>query len=173
MTPDGIKRLILDEGTGPMSNGRLLPYWDDTSKAANRNNGNGGWLTVGFGRNIGANGIRCSEAMLMLTNDLNDMSKAVAIIVGPAFTTMPAVWADTLLMIHYNTGNVGAWPLLIAGMRNGNTNQALAQIQNSVAYKGVQHARYDRFCTAVLYRRWLFTDAENAEYSKLGLPAVS
>jgi lysozyme len=58
---DQLNQLILHEGTGPVKRGRLMPYTDTT-----------GHLTVGYGRNLDANGVRESEARLMLSNDLTD-----------------------------------------------------------------------------------------------------
>lgn len=53
-----------DEGTGPMKDGRLLPYRDSV-----------GLLTIGYGRNIDERGISQEEADYMLSNDLADTIK--------------------------------------------------------------------------------------------------
>ena len=47
------------EGTGPMQNGRLMPYHDSVGK-----------LTIGYGRNIEDTGVTPEEALYLLQNDL-------------------------------------------------------------------------------------------------------
>lgn len=49
------------EGTGPIRNGRYLPYRDSRNI-----------LTIGWGRNLEANGLREDEATLCLNNDVDD-----------------------------------------------------------------------------------------------------
>ena len=55
-----------DEGTGPIKNGRLMPYEDSK-----------GNLTIGYGRAIGLVGIRESEANFMLDNDIVETIKEI------------------------------------------------------------------------------------------------
>lgn len=54
--------LIRDEGTGPIINGRLMPYTDSQ-----------GYYTLGFGRCIELRGISLEEAHYMLLADMNDV----------------------------------------------------------------------------------------------------
>lgn len=56
-----LAQLKVHEGTGPMKNGRYMPYEDSK-----------GILTIGWGRNLRANGVRESEAVLMLDNDVDE-----------------------------------------------------------------------------------------------------
>lgn len=157
MTPDGIKRLMLDEGL------RLLPYWDATEGNLTYSSANG-WPTIGFGRNLVGRGISFSEAKLMLENDLVAFEMQFANVVT---FQMPDVWADVCKMIQYNTGNLAAWPHMLLAMRNGNESAVITEIHDSDAYRGAQHTRYDRFCNAVLCRSWKFSGAENAVYTKM------
>lgn len=53
-----------DEGTGPVNDGRLLPYRDSV-----------GLLTIGYGRNIDERGISQEEADYMLSNDIANSIK--------------------------------------------------------------------------------------------------
>lgn len=166
MTPDGMKRLMLDEGTGPLTvAGRMLPYFDGNDKVVGA--ASDGIPTIAFGRNL-QYGIRFSEAKLMLTNDLTDIETKVNTI-APFLSKSPcpAVWADVLDMIQYNTGNLAAWPHLLLAMRNGNANNAVAEIENSDVYKGKGRERYTRFIHAVLYRQWTFTPEEEVAYDKM------
>ena len=55
------RELIADEGTGPMVDGRHMPYKDSR-----------GILTLGFGRNIQERGISREEAHFLLLQDIHD-----------------------------------------------------------------------------------------------------
>src|SRR5690348_14671417 len=60
MTPEELVDMTKrHEGTGPMQNGRLMPYHDSVGK-----------LTIGYGRNIEDNGVTPEEALYLLQNDL-------------------------------------------------------------------------------------------------------
>ena len=54
MIDELVKRLKLDEGTGPVKKGRLMPYNDSE-----------GYLTIGYGRNIHSRGISDEEAEII------------------------------------------------------------------------------------------------------------
>lgn len=58
--------IMAGEGTGPVRNGRLMPYRDSL-----------GNLSLGYGRNIDDNGISAAEAAMLLGNDI-DISIATA-----------------------------------------------------------------------------------------------
>ena len=65
------KDVIPAEGTGPIKNGRLMPYLDCCGKywrdctCEKR-----GYLTIGHGRNLDANGLTKLEAEVLLDHDL-------------------------------------------------------------------------------------------------------
>ena len=53
------EQLERDEGTGPIKNGRMLPYPDTVGK-----------LTIGYGRNLTDNGVSLEEAQVLLAHDV-------------------------------------------------------------------------------------------------------
>jgi lysozyme len=57
---DLLNQIIRHEGSGPVKNGRFMPYKDSK-----------GILTIGYGRNLDANGLRESEARILLDNDVD------------------------------------------------------------------------------------------------------
>jgi lysozyme len=54
-----VNMLIRHEGTGPLRNGRLMPYQDTVGK----------W-TIGYGRNLSDMGVTENEALYLLENDV-------------------------------------------------------------------------------------------------------
>lgn len=60
--PESLRdQIIRHEGTGPVENGRFMPYLDTVAK----------W-TIGYGRNLTDRGVSKSEALMMLDNDIQD-----------------------------------------------------------------------------------------------------
>lgn len=59
-----IEMLKRDEGTGPIENGRFLPYRCSA-----------GYMTIGYGRNIEERGISSDEAELLLSDDVASVIK--------------------------------------------------------------------------------------------------
>jgi lysozyme len=84
-----IKQLMQDEGL------RLLPYTDTT-----------GHLTIGYGRNLAANGIRRSEAVAMLNNDVDDVIHDLAR-TYPWFAELSPVRQAALVNMGFNLGMAG------------------------------------------------------------------
>lgn len=80
-----IKQLMQDEGL------RLFPYTDTT-----------GHLTIGYGRNLASNGIRRSEAMAMLNNDVDDAIHDLARY--PWFRELDTVRQAALTNMMFNLG---------------------------------------------------------------------
>lgn len=54
--------IMTHEGTGPVTNGRFLPYVDTTNH-----------LSVGYGRNLHDRGLSGPEAQFLLANDIRDV----------------------------------------------------------------------------------------------------
>jgi len=52
----------VDEGTGPIKNGRMMPYEDSE-----------GVLTIGYGIAIGVTGLSFEEAEMLLLNRVNEV----------------------------------------------------------------------------------------------------
>jgi lysozyme len=73
MSRDLLRRdLKQDEGTGPTKHGRLLPYWDCCGKTIRACTcPTQGKLTIGYGRNLEANGLSFREAEILLDNDID------------------------------------------------------------------------------------------------------
>lgn len=60
-----LAQIKVHEGTGPIRNGRYMPYRDSNNI-----------LTIGVGRNLEANGLRESEVHAMLDNDIDESIRA-------------------------------------------------------------------------------------------------
>jgi len=85
----GLARLQADEGL------RTFAYKDIK-----------GHLTIGYGRNLDARGIRASEALLMLQNDVAELLNEFPITL-PWFSTIDSVRQSVLLNMAYNLGMTG------------------------------------------------------------------
>lgn len=129
-----------DEGTGPVKNGRLLPYWDCCglrlravcTKAANGQHG--GKLTIGYGRNIEDNGVSFREADVLLDDDIDTADKDL-------LTRWP--WADGLDVARHGVltqmcFNLGA--------------TKLAEFVNTL--KAIQRGDYDGGSVGMLASKW-------------------
>ena len=161
LTADGFKRLMLDEGTGPMIGEALMPYYDGNAAIIGRSSS--GWPTIGFGHNLVA-GITMKQAMVMLTDDLAKVYATVDKIF--THSAIPAVWADVAYMIQFNTGNLVAWPSFIAAVKANNNARAQSELMDSDVYRNEGHVRYERFVQAIRDNHWTFTASENALYVK-------
>lgn len=62
-----VELIMHDEGTGPVKDGRLMPYRDSR-----------GFLTIGYGRCIDKIGISAEEAKMLLMNDLEEVELQIA-----------------------------------------------------------------------------------------------
>lgn len=54
--------IMQHEGSGPVNNGRYLPYVDTTNH-----------LSIGYGRNLHDRGLSSDEVQLLLSNDIRDV----------------------------------------------------------------------------------------------------
>lgn len=82
------------EGSGPRKHGRFLPYKDSK-----------GILSIGWGRNLQANGIRESEAQILLSNDIDDAIKECFAEL-PWFRNLDTVRQAVVTELMFNMG----WP---------------------------------------------------------------
>lgn len=102
-----VSRLKVEEGTGPVRNGRLMPYRDTAGK-----------ITVGYGRNLSDRGLSFGEAEHLLAIDavdvLSELSERLPF--WPALDdTRRLVLAD----MAFNMGApklVGEWPKFLAAV---------------------------------------------------------
>ena len=86
MTPEGKAQLKLDEGK------RLKPYRCSAGK-----------LTIGYGRNLDANGISQDEAEFMLDNDIADAENA-CLHAFPWFSELSDTRKDAIVNMCFNLG---------------------------------------------------------------------
>jgi lysozyme len=136
MTPAGLAQLKADEGL------RLQPYTDT--------NGN---LSIGYGRNLRAKGITAVEAVVLLNDDVAEVTNELSAYLW--YTNLDPVRQDVLINMAYN---LGPWGLLgfhqmIAALEAGNTAEAAAQIEASAAAKELP-ARYGRLRDAMKTGSW-------------------
>lgn len=87
-----VAQLKKHEGTGPMKNGRFMPYKDSK-----------GILSIGWGRNLQANGVRDSEAQIMLSNDLDDAIQQ-CFAVFPWYRNLDTVRQAVVAELMFNMG---------------------------------------------------------------------
>lgn len=96
-----------DEGTGPVKNGRMLPYWDCCGKTLRECHCNPRWqgtLTIGYGRNLEVNGLRLSEGDLLLDHDIDDAVRDVTSRYGVWFDDLDPPRQATLVEMCFNVG---------------------------------------------------------------------
>ena len=80
------------EGTGPVKNGRFMPYRDSVGK-----------MTIGWGRNLDDRGISEWEAEFLLQNDI-DQHLQELITALPWVATLAPVRRDVLADMAFNLG---------------------------------------------------------------------
>lgn len=131
------EQIIRHEGTGKIVNGRMMPYTDTT-----------GNLSIGYGRNLRANGIRPSEAAVLLENDITDaLNDCLRFI--PTFDTLDTVRQAVLTELMFNMG----WPTLktfkatLAAIERRDFEAAADGLRNSKWYRDVKPTRGDRLVT--------------------------
>lgn len=149
LTPQGESQLMNDEAPGGQP--VLKVYNDATGKTLSTSDGN---PTIGFGRNLVGLGLSNAECVYLLRNDITRCENEVTN-KEPLFPSWPAIWRDVVVMIHYNTGNVLAWPHMLAAIKAGGPSAAIAaEVRNSGPWKGKEHARYERFARAIETGHW-------------------
>ena len=146
MTPNGLTRLKMDEASGVA---RLKVYSDATGQPLSRLP-DGGWATIGWGRNLTGKGLSKAEADLLLANDIAEIegrwSRVLAGIASP-------VCRDVVVMVDYNTGNVGGFPHMLAAMTRGDVESAALELLDSRAARELPE-RYNRMADAIRHGVW-------------------
>ena len=110
------------EGTGPMQNGRLMPYHDSVGK-----------LTIGYGRNIEDMGVTPEEAMYLLQNDLGrarTQARGAFLWFDSLDLTRQAVLTE--MIFNMGLSKVEGFKLMLAAIQAGDFRQAAAEMRNSV-----------------------------------------
>lgn len=124
---DLVAALKRDEGTGPVKNGRLMPYRD--SKVI---------LSIGYGRNLDSNGIRPQEAHEMLVHDIIEAQRGAQSLV-PMWSVIDGVRQNVLSNMCFNLGveKLGEFKLMLAAVNAKNYSEAARQMRNSLWFKEV------------------------------------
>lgn len=127
------KTLIRHEGTGKVINGRLMPY-----------NCPGGWLTIGYGRNIESVGISQAEAEILLVNDI---SAAIELChrMFSVFYSLDDVRQEVLVNMMFNMGysTFSGFKKFKAAIEAKNWQKAAYEMENSRWYKQVGKRAYE------------------------------
>lgn len=120
--------LIHDEGTGPIINGRLMPYTDSE-----------GYYTLGFGRCIELRGISLEEAHYMMLADMNDVLQEMAQ-AFPWALDMNDVRQRVFASMLFNLGvtKLKKFHATLGAMKAGDYVTAAAQMRQSLWAKQVK-----------------------------------
>ncbi|MDX9787917.1 MAG: glycoside hydrolase family protein [Desulfobacterales bacterium] len=97
-----------------------------------------GKLTIGYGRNIEEVGIKHSEALLMLMNDIEEVSSDLKTIFRQ-WDTMPPGRQLAMIDMRYQLGATGfrGFKKMLSAISAGNWQDAAAQIKDSRYYRQV------------------------------------
>lgn len=132
------------EGTGPMKNGRFMPY-EDTK----------GILTIGYGRNLRANGVRESEAIVMLDNDV-DEAIHTCFQQLPWFRSLDTVRQSVVTELVFNMG----WPTFkqftntLKAIGEHDFARAAMGLRQSLWYQQVKKTRGEKLATQLESGIW-------------------
>jgi lysozyme len=137
MTRDRLlEQLMQHEGHGPMKNGRFMPYKDSK-----------GILTIGYGRNLEANGVRESEAGEMLNNDLDEAIHACfADLLW--FRSLDTVRQSVVSELVFSMGMATflTFPRMIAAIERRDFPSAAHELRTAKWYRDVKAKRGDKVC---------------------------
>ena len=143
MTPQGLQRLIQDEGS------RAQPYDDKTGLTIHLGPA-GGNVTIGVGRNLTARPLTQAEIEYLLQNDLAE-DWAYLLKYEPELVNLPPVWQDVVEMVDFNTGNALGFPKMIAAMLAGDAETAA---QECAVSNPRLAERYGRMQAAIRAGSW-------------------
>lgn len=107
---------------------RLKPYRDSL-----------GYLSIGVGRNLDAHGIRPDESALMLTNDMDEAERGVALTFS-WFPSLDPVRQAVLVNMAFNLGMSGLLDFhkMLAAVEHGQYGQASDEMIESLWAKQVK-----------------------------------
>lgn len=134
----------LHEGTGPKKGDRFMPYRDSK-----------GILSIGWGRNLQANGVRESEAQIMFTNDLDDAIRqcfAVLPWYRDLDTVRQAVIAE--LMFNMGWGTFSQFENTLRAVEERNFVRAAMGLKQSLWYQQVGKRRGETLRTQLETGIW-------------------
>lgn len=121
-----------EEGTGPINNGRLMPYRDSV-----------GLLTIGYGRCIERVGITKSEAEYLLMSDIHATIAAVEKAL-PWFSRLDGIRQRVLINVAFNAGTHGllGFKDMLAACQRGDYDVAADELLDSEAARTTAPSRY-------------------------------
>ncbi len=131
MTP--LQQLIMhQEGTGPIRNGRFLPYLD----------GEGKW-TIGYGRNLSDNGISKEEALSFLSSDIAD-AIADARSLFSCYDALSEARKMVVVSLAFNLGRerLGKFVRFIDAVHRNDWQEAAEELLDSKAARSQAKVRY-------------------------------
>jgi lysozyme len=101
------RQLKRDEGTGPTKDGLMLPYRCSA-----------GFLTIGYGHNLDANGLKPKFADYLLDDDIDDVVKELVIAL-PWIEALDPVRQAALVNMAFNLGvpRLLKFELMLAALR--------------------------------------------------------
>lgn len=139
-----IAQLKVHEGTGPIKNGRLMPYKDSVGK-----------LSIGYGRNLDANGVRVVEATFMLDNDLDDAIRTCHEVL-PFFEHLDTVRQAVVseLMFNMGWGTLKEFVNTLRAIERHDFVAAATGLRNSKWYQQVKRDRGERLAKQMETGQW-------------------
>lgn len=129
-----IEQIKRHEWDKPIKNGRMMPY-EDTKHI----------LTIGYGRNLSANGVRVGEAEEMLNNDVDEAIHA-CFQQFPWFRSIDTVRQAVITELVFNMG-MPTWLQFvntIAAIEGHNFPAAAEGLRQSKWFKDVKKARGEK-----------------------------
>lgn len=122
-----IADLQQSEGTGPMRDGRHLPYTDTVGK-----------VTIGYGRNLTDRGISRAEAAALLASDLKDSERDCDSFI-PWWRDLDPVRQRVMVELMFNMG----WGGGVRGLSTfKNTLRAVREGRYTDAANGLRHSHW-------------------------------
>jgi lysozyme len=114
-------QLKRDEGTGPVRHGRFYPYTDTV-----------GQETIGYGHNLGANGLSQKLADALLDEDIDDTIKLL-LARFPWVETLDAARQGALVNMCFNLGidGLAGFKQSLVALKNGDYDRASALMLES------------------------------------------
>jgi hypothetical protein len=145
MTPAGIARLKLDEGS------KSIPY-DDRSGVAMIVGPNGGNITVGYGHNLSVP-MSSDLTNIIFNYDLSVVEMNLSSVYPWYRAVINTVPGDVLAMVEYNTGKLYQFAKMLAAAQLGDMTTMSAELLDSAAARQLP-ARYTRMSQALLANSW-------------------
>lgn len=145
MTPQGLARLISDEGSRPY-------LYDDKTGERVTKLPSGGNPTIGVGLNLGAQELTNDEITYLFNNRLNIFWNNILHLL-PWVAGISPIAQDVILMVEFNTGDVFAFRNMLAAMKSNQMTLAATELMKSKAAAQLP-TRYTRMQDALIDGHW-------------------